>query len=108
MNMANELPPVGDVRTPIGQAMAECEVYCVAACCGMDAYDVRAEHLRRWADRISRATFEEVKGQVDRAVEEIPFGPESIYFLDGEHGRAEVLDWFRRVRVALAEVGASA
>ena len=29
--------------------MRECESYCVAGCCGVDAYEISAEALRRWA-----------------------------------------------------------
>jgi hypothetical protein len=100
--VAVNLPPFDDIRTPIGQAMAECEVYCVSACCGMDAYQISAEHLQRWADRVSRATFDEAKNQVDRAVADLPSAPESFFFLDTDHKRGDVLAWFQQVRAAFA------
>ena len=100
--MPVDLPPIDDVRTPIGQAMSECEVYCVSACCGMDAYQISSEHLQRWADRVSRSTFDEVGKQVDRAVVELQAAPESLYFLDTEHSRAEVMAWFQRVQAAFS------
>jgi hypothetical protein len=82
--------------------MSECEVYCVSACCGMDAYQISPEHLQRWADRVPRSTFDEVRGQFDRAVENLQSAPESFYFLDTEHSRAEVVAWFQQVQAALA------
>jgi hypothetical protein len=101
-NMAVNLPPIDDPRTPIGQAMSECEVHCVPACCGMDAYQISSEHLQRWADRVTRSTFNEVTEQVDHAVDELKSAPESFFFLDAEHSRAEVTAWFLQVRAAFA------
>ena len=68
----------------------------------MDAYEVSAEHLQRWVNRVSRAMFDEVKHQVDRAVADLPSAPESFFFLDAEHTRADVLAWFRQVQAAFA------
>jgi hypothetical protein len=102
-----ELPPIDDVRTPIGEAMSECEVYCVAACCGMDAYQIAPEHLQRWADRVSRSTFDDVRRQVDQAIEDLQSAPESFFFLDAEHPRVDVLEWFRQIRAAFAATRAA-
>ena len=40
-------------------------------------------------------TFDEVRKQLDRAVENLECAPESFYFLDAEHSRAEVVAWFQ-------------
>ena len=97
-----DLPPIDEARTPIGQALAECEIYCVSACCGMDAYEISSQHLQRWVDRVSRSTFDQVRAQVDRAIESLECAPASLYFLDAEHSREEVLAWFRQVQAAFA------
>jgi hypothetical protein len=72
----------------------------------MDAYQVSPEHLQRWADRVPRSTLDEVKTQVDRAVESLRSAPASFYFLDAEHSRVEVLAWFQQVQTAFAAVRA--
>lgn len=105
--MPIELPPIDDMRTAIGEAMSECEVYCVSACCGMDAYQITPENLQRWADRVSRSTFDDVSKELDRAIENLQSAPESLFFLDAEHSRAEVLDWFRRIQAAFAATRAA-
>jgi hypothetical protein len=70
----------------------------------MDAYEVSPEHLKRWADRVSRSEFETVTRQIDGAVELLSDAPEAFYFLDAEHSRAEVLAWFQQVQRAFAAV----
>jgi hypothetical protein len=68
----------------------------------MDAYEIRPEHLQRSAGRVSLSTFDEVRRQVDRAIGGLQSAPESFYFLDADHSRAEVLAWFQQVRAAFA------
>lgn len=91
-------------NTPLFTAMQECEVYCVWACCGMDAYEVKADHLQRWADRVSAPDLEGVRRDVDVVLDALKEAPESFYFLDCEHKRQEVIEWFESIRLALADV----
>jgi hypothetical protein len=44
---------------------------------------------------------------LDRAIEDLQSAPKSFYFLDAEHSRAEVLDWFRQIQAAFAATRAA-
>jgi hypothetical protein len=41
-------PPFPNLRPFAREAVRACEVYCVAGCCGFDAFDVNREHILRW------------------------------------------------------------
>jgi hypothetical protein len=79
---SSNLPDVEDPNTPLGAALRECEVFCVAACCGMDAFDVTVERLQLWADQVPAAHLERARRDVDSALVALKDAPESFYFLD--------------------------
>ena len=100
---AFDTPPVDDMRTPIGRAFWQC-CHCDPSCCGLDAYEFRFESFQTWARSVSRAEFEQVRSEVNQAIGALESAPDRFYFLDEEHSRSEVLDWFRRAQEALAAV----
>jgi hypothetical protein len=90
--------------TPLGAAMSACEVYCVASCCGMDAYDISVERMQEWANTVTAADVEQARNDVAKTLESLKSAPERFYYLDCEHTRAEVEEWFQAMRRVLAEV----
>jgi pimeloyl-ACP methyl ester carboxylesterase len=103
---APDLPDVQDPRSPLGRAMRECEVYCEAPCCGMDAYDVSLEQMRQWADRATASDVEVATRQVEEALAALRSAPETFFFLDCDHTRADVMRWFEQILAVLAELRA--
>ena len=97
-------PDVEDPSTPLAAALRECEVFCIAACCGMDAFDVRVEHLQRWSDRAPAGDLERARRDAQSAVAALRDAPESFYFLDCDHTRRDVTEWFGGICQALAAV----
>ena len=95
---------IEDPASPLGVILRECEVYCDSACCGMRAYDINIEHMQRWASTVPAADIEEARREVDAAIESLPSLPEKFYFLDCEHSRSEVSDWFLTIREVLSHV----
>ena len=98
------LPYIEDWTTPLGGAVGACEHFCLAACCGMDAYDLKGEHLCQWAGRVSAADVALARQQVDEVLRVLNDAPERFFFLDGEHDRAEVERWIQTVKAALMSV----
>jgi hypothetical protein len=95
---------IEDPASPLGAALRECEIYCVSACCGMGAYHINIEHMQRWAGTVSAADIGEARREVDAAIESLSSLPEKFYFLDREHFRSEVSDWFLTIREVLSLV----
>ena len=44
-----ERPPYPRLAESAREAVRACEVYCVAGCCGLDAFEINREHLLVWA-----------------------------------------------------------
>lgn len=99
-----KLPYLEDWKTPLGGALRACEHFCLAACCGMDAYDLKGEHLSQWAGRVSAADVELARQQADEVLLALKGAPERFFFLDGEHERAEVEKWIEVLNAALLSV----
>lgn len=100
------LPPVADQRTPLGRALLECEEFCVAPCCGMEAYNISVDSMQRWAKTASASDLEQALREVEAALESLALAPERFYFLDCEHARSEVGEWFETIRRVLRELRA--
>ena len=96
--------PEPDRHTPLGDALHACEIHCVSACCGMGAYDIAVEHLQGWANSVTPADLEGARNQAAEILEALKQAPERFYFLDTDHTRSEVTEWFKRVHFALAAV----
>ena len=88
--------------------MRECEVYCIAACCGMNAFDITADTMQQWASTMTVSDVEQARSEVEAALKSLESAPERFYYLDCEHARSEVEEWFRTIRSVLAEVQAPA
>ena len=71
---------------------------------GLDTYEFRFESFQTWAASVPRAEFEQVRREVEQAIEALESAPDRFYFLDEEHSRSDVLGWFRRAQEALAAV----
>jgi len=98
------IPELEDHKAPLGAALRECEVFCVSACCGMGAYEITVEHLQRWANSVPPAYLDRARSQATEILEALKQAPERFYFLDADHTRSEVTEWFERIRAALAAV----
>ena len=91
-----------DDDSPLGRALASCEILCVSACCGMNAYEVSPEQLQQWAAGVDGATLQKARAQVAEVLAEMGTAPETFYFLDAYHRRSDVRDWFERIAASLA------
>jgi Family of unknown function (DUF6331) len=103
-----DLPYHQDLDAPLGAALRECEVHCVANCCGINAFEVTVDNLQRWAKGVPAAELERARCQVDEVLAILKGGPETFFFLDDQHARQEVTEWFESIRdafVALKPVG---
>lgn len=89
-------------NTPLGGALRACEVFCIADCCGMNAFDVRIENLQRWADEVTGVEVDRARAHVEEILETLKKAPSSFRFLDAEHTNREVTEWFEKIRIALA------
>jgi hypothetical protein len=98
------LPYVEDWKTPLGAALSACEHYCVAACCGMEAYDLKGEHLQKWSTQVAAADLTLARQQAEEVLLILKEAPERFFFLDCEHQRSEVTAWIESVRAALLAV----
>ena len=91
-------------ESPLVRALASCEVHCVWSCCGMDAYEVSAEQLQQWATDVDASSLQKARDQVAEILNALPAGPETFYFLDENHTRRDVREWFERIAASLAAV----
>ncbi len=53
------------IPEPLRGVMRACEVHCVAACCGLDAFDISSEPLREWSIAGKDALLSRALRQVD-------------------------------------------
>ena len=97
-----ELPYLGDRNAPLGAALRHCEVYCVAMCCGMDAFDETC--LQTWADRASDEDIACARRQVEEVLTILKDAPERFFFLNREQNREKVTQWVESIRATLATV----
>jgi hypothetical protein len=96
------------LTSPLAALLRECEVHCVSACCGMRAYDINIENAQRWASTVSAAGVDMARREVEAAIESLASLSEKFYFLDCEHSRSEVRDWFLTIREVLSHVSIAA
>ena len=91
-----------DDESPLGRALASCEVHCVSPCCGMNAYEVSPEQVQHWASRVDGATLHKARDQVAEILAAIGSAPDTFYFLDTYHRRDDVREWFEQIAASLA------
>ncbi|HMN42007.1 MAG TPA: DUF6331 family protein [Phycisphaerales bacterium] len=101
-----DLPYHENRDTPLGALLRRCEVYCVAMCCGMGAFDVSTEQIQHWADTATPSDLEIVRRQLEEVLEQLEEAPDEFFFLDCEHTRQQVTEWFESIRVVLGTVQA--
>ncbi len=71
------------IPEPLWSVMQACETFCVSSCCGLDAFDIDASHMRQWA-REGRA---EGLAEANRQVEELL---KAVVPLSGEYFSREL------------------
>lgn len=54
-----------DIPQPLASLLHACEVHCVAACCGTDAFDVSAVHMIPWIQQRGADAAQEAIAQLD-------------------------------------------
>ena len=91
-----------DDGSPLGRALAVCEIHCVSACCGMDAYEVSPEQVQQWAGTVDGATLQQARDQVAEILAAMGTAPDTFYFIDGYHRRSDVREWFEQIGASLA------
>ena len=91
-----------DDASPLGRALASCEVHCVSVCCGMNAYEVSPEQVQQWASGVDAATLQEARDQVTEILAAMGWAPDTFYFLDTYHRRNDVREWFEQIGASLA------
>ncbi len=99
-----KLPYLEDRGTPLGSALSACEDFCVKACCGMDAFDLKGDLLQQWATRVPAADLDLARHQADEVLRLLNDAPERFFFLDCDHDRVEVATWIEGVKAALLTV----
>ncbi|AFZ18873.1 DUF6331 family protein [Allocoleopsis franciscana] len=53
---------------PLWSLLCCCEVHCVAACCGLDAFDFSPHHVQNWIAETEAKTFSQVRLQLRELV----------------------------------------
>ena len=91
-----------DDESPLGLALASCEIHCVSPCCGMNAYEVSPEQVQQWASGVDGATLQTARDQVAEILAAIGSAPDTFYFLDAYQRRDDVREWFEQIGASLA------
>jgi len=52
------------IPEPLWSLLRCCEVYCVAACCGLDAFDFSPQYVQNWIAQIDAQTLNQVRLQL--------------------------------------------
>jgi hypothetical protein len=55
---------------PLAGLIQECETFCIAYCCGIDAFDISEANIKRWKAKHSEADFNLVKSQLENIIKQ--------------------------------------
>jgi len=59
------------IPEPLWSLLRCCEIYCVAACCGLDAFDFSSEHVQNWIAETEAKTLRQVRHQLQEIAQYI-------------------------------------
>lgn len=59
------------IPEPLWSLLRCCEVYCVAACCGLDAFDFSPAHTQNWVTEMDVRTLNQVRRQLQEMAHSI-------------------------------------
>lgn len=98
------IPYFDNYETTLRSALGWCEEYCVAVCCGMNAFNITAKNMQDWADRVTHIEVGNARRQAAETLTLLRDAPQKFDFLGEIRTREEVIEWFEAVQEALADV----
>jgi len=72
----------------------------------MNAYHICVDRMNRWASTAPTSDLEVALREIEAALSSLASAPERFDFLDTEHERTEVAEWFESIRAVLMELRA--
>jgi hypothetical protein len=64
---------------PLSDLMQDCETFCVASCCDIDAFDFGPENTEKWISRVGLEAASQAKDQLVSLIKEVQHRKEDIY-----------------------------
>lgn len=108
--LARLMPDSGNLQLsiyerPLWSALQQCEVYCVALCCGPDAFELSPDYMREWVDRADATEIATAIGRIDTLLERANShaGPVELIGVAGISGREEAIAWLSQIKTCLVE-----
>jgi hypothetical protein len=80
--------------SPLGRLMDFCQIHCVAACCGPNAYETGTEHVIAWTRSVEPALVDAARSELAELRRGLEDAPNRFFFLDVDHAKAEVVEFF--------------
>jgi hypothetical protein len=68
------------IPEPLASVMHFCEVYCVADCCGLNAFDINPQWIREWMDAHDPALLAVARQQMEEIIGQLSDTPGNYYF----------------------------
>ena len=88
-------------ESPLGRLMSFCEIHCVALCCGPNAYETAPEHVAAWVRSVEPAVSAAARHALTELIRSLHDAPDRFYFLDEEHDKSEVVEFFSELATGL-------
>ena len=97
------------VSQPLLKLMESCETFCIAGCCGTDAFDVSEKQINEWVKTVGVEQTDLASKQLNALIEEVTLRDTKVTSdrFNACWSALECVGWLNQWRIALDEVSKS-